>query len=369
MNKEEKGERTIDSHQGSRLNLQEIDEDERRKWLKGSTRERRGSTGEQRESISTKRTLAGEQSGEILSRRSRVALNWGYIYIPFRSRCANKATGRGKLPKPPRKSTPSPLAFSPLEVHRLNRLIPLQLHHQIIEPAIRLHQLRGRTHEPIRQLPHTPEKPILKHPLLLIHEIRHRNREPIHARLIPRNGRDFRHDEGFLVVGVHGLEVRDAGGGGGAVVMEADEVGRVGRDEGHELLEPALTILVIRHGRTDEFLAVVLTQGDHLVVPGLCGALRGDVVFIRLVEEVDDGFLAGEDVLPVLAGELGFEVDHWAEGGAVVQFGGDPGVPVADGGEGAVEVGLVHGPGDARVTGAGAVGPVPEQAALFDYHG
>lgn len=34
-----------------------------------------------------------------------------------------------------------------------------------------------------------------------------------------------------------------------------------------------------------------------------------------------------------------------------------------------MEVGLVHGPGDARVAGAGAVGPVPEETALFDDHG
>ena len=170
-------------------------------------------------------------------------------------------------------------------------------------------------------------------------------------------------------MGVHGLEVRDAGVGVGAVVMEADEIRRVGRDEGHELFEPALTILIIRDGRTNKFLPVVLTQWHHLVEPGFCGALRGDVIFIGLVEEVDDGFGAGEDVGPVLARELGFEVDHGAEGGAVVQFGRDPGVPVADGGEGAVEVGLVHGPGDARVAGAGAVGPVPEEAALFDDHG
>lgn len=100
--------------------------------------------------------------------------------------------------------------------------------------------------------------------------------------------------------------------------MEADEIGRVGRDEGHELLEPALAVVVIGDGRPDEFLAVVLAQGHHLVVPGLGGALGGDVVFVGLVEEVDDGLGAGEDVLPVLAGELGFEVDHWAVGGAVV---------------------------------------------------
>ena len=168
---------------------------------------------------------------------------------------------------------------------------------------------------------------------------------------------------------VHGFQVRDARGGRSAVVMEADEIGRLGRHEGHELLEPALAVVVIGDGRPDEFLAVVLAQGYHLVVPGLGGALGGDVVLVGLVEEVDDGRGAGEDVLPVLARELRFEVDHWAVGGAVLQFGRGPGVPVADGGEGAVEVGLVHGPGDAGVAGAGAVGPVPEEAALFDDHG
>ena len=113
---------------------------------------------------------------------------------------------------------------------------------------------------------------------------------------------------------------------------------------------------------------LVLAEGYHLVVPRLRGARRGDVVFVGLVEEVDDGFGAVEDVLPVLAGELRFQVHHGAVGAAVMQFGRDPGVPVAEGGEGAVEVGLVEGPGDAGVVGAGTVGPVPEEAALFDYH-
>ena len=103
-------------------------------------------------------------------------------------------------------------------------------------------------------------------------------------------------------------------------------------------------------------------------MPGLRGAGGRDVVFVGFVEEVDDGFVAVEDVLPVLARELRFQVHHGAVGAAVVQFGRDPGVPVAEGGEGAVEVGLVEGPGDAGVAGAGTVGPVPEEAALFDYH-
>lgn len=83
---------------------------------------------------------------------------------------------------------------------------------------------------------------------------------------------------------------------------------------------------------------------------------------------MDDGLVGVEDILPVLAGKLGFEVDHGAKGSAAVEFGRDPGVPVADGGEGPVEVALVQCPWNARVAGAGAVGPVPENAALFDDH-
>ena len=104
-------------------------------------------------------------------------------------------------------------------------------------------------------------------------------------------------------------------------------------------------------------------------MPGVCRALRRDAVLVRFVEEVYDGFAAGEYVLPVAAGELLFEMHHWPVGGAVVQLGRRPGVPVADGGEGAVEVGLVQGPGDAGVAGARAVGPVPEETAPFVYHG
>ena len=168
---------------------------------------------------------------------------------------------------------------------------------------------------------------------------------------------------------MHGLEVVDAGVAVGAVVVQSDVIGRVRGDEMHELFEPLLAVLVVRHGGADEFLALVLTQGQHLIVPGLRGALRGDVVLVGLVEEVDDGLVGVEDVLPVGAGELGFEVDHGPEGSAGVEFGRDPGVPVADGGEGAVEVALVHGPWDAWIAGTGAVGPVPEEAALFDNHG
>lgn len=244
----------------------------------------------------------------------------------------------------------------------------LQLDLQLREPTIRLHQASRRTHKPVRQLPHAAEKPILKHPLRLIHEISHLDREAIHARLITGNGRDFGQNDGLAVFVVHVFQVLDAGVAIGAVVVESEVIGRIGRDEMHEVLQPLLAILIVRHGRTDEFLPPVLSQRDHLIMPGLRRALRADAVLVRFVEVVDDVFLGVEDVLPVLARELGFEVDHGAEGGAAFEFGRDPGVPVGDGGEGAVEVALVHGPGDAGVAGAGAVGPIPEETTLFDYH-
>ena len=154
----------------------------------------------------------------------------------------------------------------------------------------------------------------------------------------------------------------------GAVVMETQIIRWVRGDEMHELLEPSLPILVIRHGRTYEFLPPVSSQRHHLIVPSQRGALGGDVVLVGFVEEMDDGLGGVEDVLPVAAGELGFEVDYGSEGSSGAEFGRGPGVPVADGGEGPVEVALVHGPWDAWVAGTGGVGPVPEETALFDYH-
>ena len=103
-------------------------------------------------------------------------------------------------------------------------------------------------------------------------------------------------------------------------------------------------------------------------MPSLRRALRTDVVLIRFVEEMDDGLVAVEDILPVAAGKLRLEMDHGSEGSSAAQFGRCPGVPVAYGGEWAVEVALVHGPWYAGVAGTGGVGPVPEETALFDHH-
>lgn len=67
-------------------------------------------------------------------------------------------------------------------------------------------------------------------------------------------------------------------------------------------------------------------------MPRLRRALRWDAVLVGFVKEVDDGLVAIEDVLPVAAGELRFEVDHGAVGSSAVEFGRGPGVPIADGG-------------------------------------
>ena len=167
---------------------------------------------------------------------------------------------------------------------------------------------------------------------------------------------------------MHSFEVLDAGITVGAVVVESDVIRRVRGDEMHELFEPFLPILVIGDRRPYQFLSLMLSQRYHLVMPRLRRALWRDGILIWLVEEMDDGLVAVEDILPVGARELGFEMDHGTEGSAAMKLGRDPGVPVADGGEGPLEITLVHGPRDAGVAGAGAVGPVPEEAALLHYH-
>ena len=83
---------------------------------------------------------------------------------------------------------------------------------------------------------------------------------------------------------------------------------------------------------------------------------------------MDDGLVAVEDILPVAARKLRFEMDHGPEGSSAMEFGRHPGVPVAYGGEWAVEVALVHSPWYAWVARTGGVGPVPEETALSDNH-
>ncbi len=57
---------------------------------------------------------------------------------------------------------------------------------------------------------------------------------------------------------------------------------------------------------------------------------------------MDYAVLGALDGGPVGAGEVGGGADHGAEGGAGFELGGGPGVPVAEGVEGAGEVDLVE---------------------------
>lgn len=139
----------------------------------------------------------------------------------------------------------------------------------------------------------------------------------------------------------------------GAVVMHPQEIGRGAGNAVHEIREPFLPRRVAGAGRADEFFALVLAQGQHFVVPDFGGVFGGNAGAFGLVEEEDDGFFAVLDVVPVVARELAFEADHGAEGGAVLEFGGVPGVPVDDGGDGAFEVDFVDLAGD--VAGVGPV--------------
>ena len=186
-------------------------------------------------------------------------------------------------------------------MNRLNRLIPLQLHHQVREATIRLHQLRRRTDESISQLTHAAKKAVLENPLRLIHKVGELNRKAIDTILIARDGGDLRNDYRLAVTGMYSFQVLNADVAIGAVVVEANVVRWVGRGEVHELLEPSLPIFVIRDRGSYEFLSPMLSQRHHLGMPSLRRALGGDIVLIRLVEEMDDGLVAVEDVLPVAA--------------------------------------------------------------------
>ena len=83
---------------------------------------------------------------------------------------------------------------------------------------------------------------------------------------------------------------------------------------------------------------------------------------------MDDGLVAVENILPVAARKLRFEMDHGPEGSSATELGRCPGVPVAYGGEWAVEVALIHSPWYAWIARTGGVGPIPEKTALFDNH-
>ncbi len=238
---------------------------------------------------------------------------------------------------------------------RLHGHLPHQLIHQLGKTPIRLHQLRLGAHIPIRHLPHAAEKRILEDPIRLIHPIAQLGRELKHLLPIPRDGRNLRHHD-FVRLRELLVQIRDEIDGVlrvGAVIMHPQEIRRVARDAVHEIREPFLARRVAGARGPDEFLPLVLAQGEHFVVPDFGGVFGGNAGAFGLVEEEDDGFLAVLDVVPVAARKLAFEADHGAEGGAVFEFGGVPGVPVDDGGDGAFEVDLVDLAGD--VAGVGPV--------------
>ena len=168
---------------------------------------------------------------------------------------------------------------------------------------------------------------------------------------------------------MHVLEILNRGIRIRAIVMQTQKVRRIGTDAIHKVVDPLLALGITAARRADELILLFPPQRDDLLEPDIGGLLGQNAIALRLVEVVDDLALAGADAVPVVAGELSHVVDHGAEGGAVVELGGGPGVPVAYGYEGAAEIDFVHGPGDAGVGGAVGVGPVPEEAALEVYHG
>ena len=162
---------------------------------------------------------------------------------------------------------------------------------------------------------------------------------------------------------MHVLDLLDRSVAVCAVVVHPEIIGRVAGDFAHEIRDPRVARVIARAGRADELVALV-PQRDHLAVPGVSGLLRRDAGALGLVEVVDYAVVGGADGGPVLTGELAEVVDHGAEGGAVLELGGGPGVPVAEGVEGAGEVDLVEAGG-----AVGGVGVVPEEAAFLGHLG
>ena len=188
---------------------------------------------------------------------------------------------------------------------------------------------------------HAPKKSILKHIVRPIHEIHHLAREPINRILLPRRRGNLRHNDRLIGIQiVHVLYLVYRGVPVCPVIMHPEIIGRVAGDFTHEIRDPGVTSVIARAGRADEFVALV-SQGDYLAVPGVGGLLRRNAGALGLVEVVDYAVVRGLNGGPVLAGEFAEVVDHGAEGGAVLELWGGPGVPVAEGAHRAVEVDLV----------------------------
>lgn len=99
---------------------------------------------------------------------------------------------------------------------------------------------------------------------------------------------------------VHGLEVLDGSISIGAIVVNAEEIGRVGRNAVHEVGDPSLPLFVAGAGGTDEFFAFLLAERQHLLDPDIGGMLGGDTGALGLIEEVDDRLIGIFNVGPVL---------------------------------------------------------------------
>ena len=241
----------------------------------------------------------------------------------------------------PASPTSNPPAIPSHRPSTMHRLIPHQLVHQIRKRPILLHQLRRRTHKPIRDPLHAAKKPILKHIIRLIHPISNLHRKPHHVRLLARRRRNLRHDDRQLrMQAMHTLDLPDRRIAVLAVVVHTKIIGRGAGDSAHEVGEPGAAGVVAGAGGADELVALA-AEREYLGIPDVGGLLRGDAAALGLVEEVDDAVLGALDGGPVVAGEIAEAADHGAEGGAAFELGGRPGVPVAEGVDGAVEVHLV----------------------------
>ncbi|KAL2279991.1 hypothetical protein FJTKL_12965 [Diaporthe vaccinii] len=202
--------------------------------------------------------------------------------------------------------------------------------------------------------------------------------EGVDAGGVAAGAADLGDDDGQTVlavlVGDVLLSVGDLGVGGcvlAGVEVEAKEVWLlVGGELGVELLEPGGAGVVAGNGGADQLDTVLGAQGEDAVLPG-GGSIGGtDTVQVRLVVEVHNGVGAArldgrEEVLPLIACQLGRGADHGLEG----DIGGEllwlPCVPVeggADAGGGA------EGGGRGLDVAVGCVclgqGVVPEHDAL-----
>lgn len=247
---------------------------------------------------------------------------------------------------------------TPLKDLLVHGLIPHEFLHQIRKAAIRVHKLSCRTDEPVRNVSHTSEKAILENPIRRVHPVRHLDRERQHAGVVLGNRSNLGHNDRFLELLVHILHVFYSGIGVCTIVMHSEIIGGFPGNVIHEVCNPRLSFRAVGARGTDEFLSF-LAKGNHMAAPQVCGMRRRDTGELGLVEKVDDRLIRFLDPLPVLSGELGFQVDHGAERSATLEFRRRPCVPIANRAYWALEVDFVHRPRNTRVALAVGIGPIP----------